>query len=110
MNGYRLKCCKGTDLGVTDAAWMSLRNRLRLAVVELDSCSLSRVTYFLTASRRQPCVVQTSECEPYLLSPSNDRWDYRGQLPVLISTKLCFRAIVARLSVVAVAVQRARVW
>ena len=37
---------------------MILRDGLHLSVVWSDSCSLSRVTYFLIASRRQPCAVQ----------------------------------------------------
>ena len=93
-----------------DANWMSLRNGLHLVVVELDSCSLSRVKHFLTASRRQPCAVQTSECEPCLLSPSNDRWDCHGQLPVCICSKLYFAASYARTSVSAVADCGRRLW
>ena len=52
--------------------------------------------------------MQTLVYIPELLSPSYDRWDCRGQLPVVICAKLYFRSKVARLSVVAVAVQRVR--
>ena len=34
---------KGMDLGAKDADWMSLRNGLHLVVVELDSCSFTRL-------------------------------------------------------------------
>ena len=43
MNATYVSAEKGMDLGVKDADWMPLRNRLHLVVVELDSCSFTHV-------------------------------------------------------------------
>ena len=94
MNGYRLKCCKRLDLGITDADWMSLRNELHLIVVEFGSCSFTSVQFTVGFSTLVCSVVLCAVCVLLVCSVTFCRfwWDLRWAATKLLRSKTCTRS------------------
>ena len=79
------------DLGVPDANWVSLGNKLHLFVVYCDSCSFTQVVihWFSVFCIDSPMLCRLV-CTFCLLTPLSDQWDNCGQSLGVFCKKLYF--------------------